>query len=315
MTVEVRETGPGLQFISGPGVTWINIEKPTPRDMEYLGEFYAFHPLDLEDCLSKRQLPKIDEYEDYLFIILHFPRFRKEIRLTLPSQVAIFLSRNYLVTVHEGDLKPLVELFQLCRANEAAREEYLGRDPGYLLYQILDKLVEYCFPILGKVLSNLEDLEDKVFDARVDASRDVAELRRDIAHQRRIIAPLRRVINALEVKAQRFTKEDISAYFGDVSDHINRVWETLEECKETIEIYKDVDFTLTQDRTNRILMVLTILMTIMLPFTVVSGIYGMNIALPFGTEQGSLAPFWSLFSLMLLFAGAMLFFFRRRGWI
>jgi magnesium transporter len=164
-------------------------------------------------------------------------------------------------------------------------------------------------------LSNLEDLEDKVFDDRIDASRDVAELRRDIAHQRRIIAPLRRVINALEVKAERFTKEDISAYFGDVSDHINRVWETLEECKESIEIYKDVDFTLTQDRTNRILMVLTILMTIMLPFTVVSGIYGMNIPLPFGSEPGSLAPFWALFSIMLLFAGTMLFFFRRRRWI
>ncbi|MEK7281525.1 MAG: CorA family divalent cation transporter, partial [Chloroflexota bacterium] len=121
--------------------------------------------------------------------------------------------------------------------------------------------------------------------------------------------------HTLEEKAQRFTQDDLSPYFGDMNDHLNRVWETLEECRETVEIFKDSDFVLATDRTNRMLTVLTIIFVIMLPFTVVSSIYGMNIALPGGIERGSLTTFIIIFGLMILIAGGMLAIFRRRGWI
>ncbi|MDP6100268.1 MAG: magnesium transporter CorA family protein [Dehalococcoidia bacterium] len=297
---------------SGEGVTWINFEKTTSKQLGYLAQTYPFHPLDLEDCLSRRQLPKIDEYQDYLFILLHFPVFNKRAKVTQSSQVSIFLGRNYLVTVHQGDLKPLVNTFNACRQNEESRQDYLSRDSGYLLYRIMDILVDYTFPILNKVMGNLEDLEDKVFDQKVDAVLDVALLRRDIAAQRRIIWGLRGVVSLLETRVQAFTQEDLSVYFGDVLDHVNRAWSTLEECKDTIEIYKDTDYLLTQDSIQRVMALLTIAITVMVPFSIVSGIYGMNVPLPAG---GGPFTFSMLLLLMLLISGGMLVYFRRQRWM
>ena len=144
-------------------------------------------------------------------------------------------------------------------------EEYLGKDSGYLMYRIVDALVDYCFPMVNKTLSNLDEIEDKVFDDKVSASHDVAILRRDIASQRRIIGPIKGVVADLERKAQRFTQADLKVYFGDINDHLARLWSNLDECQESIEIYKDTDFLLSQERTNRILALLTIVFTISYP--------------------------------------------------
>jgi magnesium transporter len=312
MSTRVTAAEAQLESVGGAGVTWINIEKATPKQLQYLAQIYPFHPLDLEDCLSRRQLPKIDEYPDYLFILLHFPVFNKRAKVTQSSQVSIFLGRNYLVTVHQGDLKPLANAFRACQGDEEARQEYLSRDSGYLLYRIMDSLVDYTFPILNKVLGNLEDLEDKVFDQKVDAVQDVALLRRDIAAQRRIIWGLRGVVSLLETRVQAFTQEDLSVYFGDVMDHVNRSWSTLEECKDTIEIYKDTDYLLTQDSIQRVMAILTIAIVVMVPFSIISGIYGMNVVLPGG---GGPLTFGILIALMLLVSGGMLYYFRRQRWI
>lgn len=319
--VRIVEEKGRIEIISGEGVTWVNVVKPSRQELNFLAQLYPFHPLDLDDCVSKIQLPKIDEYEDYLFIILHFPRFIKEKQITIRSQVAIFLGRNYLVTVHQGDLKPLNELFEACKNNEQKQQEILNKDPGFLLYRIIDNLVDYLFPIIDKIFENLDKIEDKVFDEKIEAVREVTILRRDIADQRRIIYPLRRVIIELEKKAQRFTKENLSVYFSDVSDHIEKVWEALEECKEMIEIYKDTDFMLTTEKTNKILAVLTILFTLTIPAVTIGTFYGMNINLPGGIETGAwtfLGPYTTLILILiasLIPAGIMAWFFRRWGWI
>lgn len=313
MSTNITAAEAQLESVGGTGVTWVNIEKATPKQLNYLAQIYPFHPLDMEDCLSRRQLPKIDEYPDYLFILLHFPVFNKRAKVTQLSQVSIFLGRNYLVTVHQGDLKPLANMFRVCQESEEARQDYLSRDSGYLLYRIMDSLVDYTFPILNKVLGNLEDLEDKVFDQQVDAVQDVALLRRDIAAQRRIIWGLRGVVSLLETRVQAFTQEDLSVYFGDVMDHVNRAWSTLEECKDTIEIYKDTDYLLTQDSIQRVMAILTIAIVVMVPFSIISGIYGMNVVLP--GSGGGVLTFAMLILLMLLISGGMLYYFRRHRWI
>ncbi|HJW88703.1 MAG TPA: magnesium transporter CorA family protein, partial [Dehalococcoidia bacterium] len=251
-----------LDMVSGEGCTWLNVEKPTHKELDYLAQFYPFHPMDLDDCISHIQLSKLDEYSDYLFVILHFPLFNKRTRFTTASQVSIFVGKDFLVTVHSGDLKPLVNLFKECQEKEEARQEYLGKDPGFLLYRLVDALVDSCLPMLDKVLANLERVEDEVFDETVDAAQEVAVLRRDIAAQRRIFWPMKAVVADLEQKAQRFTKVDLKVYFGDINDHINRIWNTLEEAKETVEIYKDTDYVLSQDRLQRIMAILTIIIAI-----------------------------------------------------
>jgi magnesium transporter len=270
---------------------WINIDSPSAEALNDLATRYPFHHLDIEDCLSKTQLPKIDEYADYLFIILHFPRFRKEMKYSVPQQVSIFLGKDFLVTVHTGEIKPITRLFESyvnhndnsngrCAINESS-----CNSPQLLLYRLIHTCAENLMLMLGKVMFNIEQIEEKVFDEKLDAVREVAELRHDVANLRRIVFPLSRVIHELERKVQRFTEKDITVYFSDLSDYMDKTWAILEECKETIEIYKDSDFIISSDRTNKILTLLTIMFTFSIPFTVMGTLYGMNVHLPGGLER------------------------------
>jgi len=296
-------------------LTWINVESPTKEETDYLAQKYSFNQLDLDDCLSRRQRPKIDEYEDYIFVVLHFPKWHKEIEIARPSQVAIFIGRNYVVTVHAGELTPLTKLFTACQEHEEARKMFMGRTSAFLAYRIIDLLVDYCFPIMDKILSKMEEVEDIVFDEEVEATHEIAVLRRDIIAQRRIIWPLRTVIAELESKLKKYSTRDLSHLFGDTLDHLNKIWDTLEECKEIIEVFKDSDYVLSTERLNRIMRILTIFSAIVLPFLVISSIYGMNVSLPGGVEGGSLSSFIILIVITALISLGMLYFFRRKRWI
>lgn len=312
-----------VEAVTSGGLTWVNIEKPTQKEMSILAQNYPFHHLALEDCLSKIQLTKIDKHEDYLFLLLHFPSLRNEGRVILPSQLSIFLGKNYLVTIHQGDIKPLSEKFQACKKDEQARQSTICKSSAYLLYRIIDGLVDSFFPILDKVLGELNEIEDWVFDERVEVVREVSVLRREIAVLRRIAFPLKRVVVDLVKEASRYTADDLSIYFSDVQDHMDKVWETLEECKETIEIYKDTDFMLSTEKTSKILAILTIIFTLSIPATVVGTLYGMNIHLPGGIQTGPwILPFFGVYTtfIILLIASAipallMLWYFRRLGWL
>ena len=161
----------------------------------------------------------------------------------------------------------------------------------------------------------MDDVEDTVFDETVDAAQELAILRRDVIAQRRIVFPNRTTIAQLEGKLQRFATIDMSVYFGDLMDHMNKICETLDECKEIIEVYKDTDFVLGTDRINRVMRVLTILSTIVLPFLVVSSLYGMNVHMPGGITSGSWVPFILIMLVVTLITGVMLYFFHRKRWI
>lgn len=300
--------------ISGPGVVWVNLEQPTREQLDKVAQSHHFHALDVDDCLSRIQLPKVDEYPDYLFIILHFPVFDKRTRITTPSQVSVFLGKGFLVTVHAGDLKPLRKLFRDCSENEMWTRECLGRDAGYLFHRVMDTLVDYWFPMPAQVLDKLDKIEDQVFDRMANAAQEVAVLRRDIAAQRRILWTMKTVMADLEHRAQRFTEMDFKVYFGDINDHLGRIWNTLEEAKETIEIYKDTDFILSQDRMQRIMAILTVITATILPFMVISSIYGMNVSLPGSGSESGHAVGWALLILMATIAGFLLCFFRRKRW-
>jgi magnesium transporter len=302
-----------IETIKWGKITWLNIEKPTRADMDYLAKNYLFNLFDLEDCLSRIERPKIDEYQNYLFLVLQFPVFRKESLVTTPSQVSIFIGDGFLVTVHTGDLKPLANLFNDCQQNERAREEHMARSSGYLLYRILDRLVDYCFPILNKVIANVEDAEDRLFSETAhDTVREISLLRRDIMAFRRIIRHQPDIIKSLEVRDYLFLREDLDVYFGDIGDHIGKISETLDEYKEVVEGLNDTSDSLFSHRTNEVMKMLTILGTVILPLLVISGLFGMNVPLPF---QESAFAFLFIILVTLCISGGMLAYFRYRRWI
>jgi magnesium transporter len=302
-----------LESVTAGELTWVNIEAPTRLETDHLALNYPFHPLDLDDCLSRIQRPKIDVYDDYLFLVFHFPVFNPEARVTTPSQVSVFIGQGYLITLHNGDLKPLVKLFNQCQTDEEIKQEHFSQGSGYLLYRIIDRLVDYCLPILNKIGVNIEEVEDNIFSESMRGTvREISTLRRDVISFRRIIWPMRAVIGSMEPKIRRFTPMDMEVYFGDMTDHVDKIWDGLDEYKEIIEGLSDTHDSLATNRTNEVVRVLTAIATILLPLTVVASLYGMNIPLPF---QESPFSFALVFIVWLVIACGMLFFFRSKRWI
>ncbi len=313
----IRQDAWKVSSIANGKLTWFYIERPTSNEVQFLAQRFHFHPLDLDDILSRIQRPKIDEYDDYLFMVLHFPVFDKENRITRPGEINIFIGESYLVTINcAGDLKPLARFFQECETDKASRERYLGRSSGFLLYHILDRLVNSCFPILDKVTQNIDEMEDVILTKPVpETVREISLIRRDLISFRRVIHPQIAVIETLEKEDYPFLKEDQEVYFGDIADHIRKIWDGLEDCKEVVDGLSDTSNWLTSHRIQEIMRILTIIMGILALPTLIASIYGMNIALPGSVNSGSFLTFGILLALMAVTAGIIFVYMRRRKYL
>ena len=304
-----------IHSITERKLTWFYIEKPTSKEVAFLAQRFHFHPLDLDDVLSRIQRPKIDEYEDYLFMVLHFPVFDKQNRITRPSEMDIFIGENYVVTVHcSGDLKPLAKFFQECETDKESRERYLGRSSGFLLYHILDRMVNSCFPILDKLTQNIDDVEDIILTKPVPKTvREISLIRRDLISFRRVIHPQIAVIETLEKEEYPFFKEEQEVYFGDIADHIRKIWDGLEDCKEVIDGLADTSNWLTSHRIQEVMRILTIFMAIIMPVEVVASIEGSNL-LPQSWLHNPLLFVLSFVVQVGIVVAMILFLRRRRLW-
>lgn len=308
-----------MREIKCAGVNWIDLEGPTKADLTTLEIDYGFHALNLEDSLSKIQLTKVEQHKDYLFIILRFPVLCEDHKCA-PAQIAFFVGKDYLITIHEKRIGVLDEIANSCEdmALEFGKLPPLGI--GSLLYRILDEIIDSLFPIVENMMDRLENLEESVFETRKVVLYEVTSLRRGISDLRRIAAPLRRIINEIEAGVHALTGEDMHIYFADLRDHIEKVWELSETAKEIVEIYKDTDYTLYQQRMNRALVILTVIFTVTIPATVLGTFYGMNIVLPGGLQENPtfLGPYTTFIIILLITlvpAGVMLAYFRRLGWL
>jgi magnesium transporter len=310
-----------LQEIANNGFRWINATKPDRDQMKKLQQRFPFHELNLEDSLSKIQIPKIDRYDDHIFILLLFPSVGYE-RVPKSSQLSVFIGSDYLVTVHQGDLNPVIDMFQQCSQSEKSRQEHMGKSAGYLFHSIIDALSDNLLDYIRKIVGNIDDIEDHVFDERAAAVKEISYIRRQITSLRRIAIPLRRTITELTVKdIQRFSEEDLAPYFDDVKDHIDKAIEILEESKETVEIYKDTDFVHATDKSNKILAILTLIFTLSMPLSIISAIYGMNVDLPTERELDSNQLFGTYTTFILIVAATvtvtfgMWLYFRKIRWL
>lgn len=295
-------------------VIWTNIERVTPQDVQDLRENYPhFHPLDLEDLLSRIERPKLDEYDDYLFVVMHFPLWDPVQRISRAAEVDMFVGSGYLITVHDGTLKPLRHLFEQCQTSEELRDQYMGRGASKLFYTVIDRLVDYIFPILYKVDANIRAIEEDIFteDSR-HIIQDLSFIRRDIIALRRIIRPQLVIVENLEKVDRPFIREELDVYFGDILDHLIKAYEIIEDDLEVIRGLSDTANTLVSYRLNEVMRILTVISVIMLPLTLLSGIYGMNVELPLAEWD---VAFVLIIGMMFTVAATMLSYFRRRGWL
>jgi magnesium transporter len=328
----LRKTGLDIQvprhheIIEGDKFSWIDLQNPDRKDVEELAQKYHFNSLNVEDCMTKFELPKLDTYEDHIFLMLHFPPLDTAKKgMSKFRQLSVFMGNDYLVTIHQGDLKPLVDMINVCRENTdpQRRQRLMGRSASFLLHEIIDVLVDDMLHTVRKILGNLDDIEDIVFDDTRSAARQISFLRREITTLRRIVHSLKRIVLETGKNLQQFsrTEEDLTLYFDDVIDHVDKVIETLDESKETMEIYKDTDFMLSTEKANKILAVLTIIFTLSIPASIVSAFYGMNVTLPGGIQTGNWTQFGEYTTLIIIFLASviptliMILYFRKLGWL
>jgi magnesium transporter len=294
-------------------VSWINIVDPSPEDIAHLRRYYPFHPLDLEDCLSSIERPKVDEYENYLFAVMHFPIYDPDARISRISELDVFVGSGYLITLHDGELKPLLRLFEECQKDERARSKHMSRGAGQLLYGILDRTVDYVMRILSQVGSRINQVEEKIF---VEDMRHIVEeisvIRRDVIALRRIIKPQIGVVSNLERKDRPFIREGMDVYFGDIVDGFSRAWDELEDHREVIENLSSTSDSITSYRINETMRALTVISVLLLPLSLLASIYGMNVSLPFDKNPYA---FYGLIGFMVALIVGLVVLFRSRKWI
>ncbi len=276
---------------------------------------FGWHPLDVEDVMSKRQRPKVDDYTDegYLFGVLHFPVYDKTIQRLNAAELDLFIGPDYLVTLPSVELLPVTRLFRRCQDDEAFREQLFSKGSGRLLYEVLDDLFDYCFPILDKIGHKLDALEDDVFEGRSEeVVRDISNVKQEIISYRKIVKPERATLRVLERHVERFLPEELELYFDDIVDAAERIWDYLDNFKEVVEALEDTNESVIAHRQNDVLRILTTFSVVLLPLTLITGFFGMNVHFP-GFETAW--AFWVIFAGMVAAFAALLAFFRWKRWI
>jgi magnesium transporter len=312
-SVRPEATEPRIESVEWAGLRWINIERPGPAERAWLEEHFEFHPLDYEDVLSRNQRPKIDEYEDYLFIVLYFPVFDKTVGRLNAAELDIFIGPDFLITLPNTEIPPVEYLFERCRTHDEVRANMLNKGSGYALYKIVDDSFDYCFPMLRKIGNKLERLEEDIFEGRAEeVVRDLSNSKQEIINFRKVIRPQRAVLRDLERTKQRYLAEDLEVYFDDIVDASERIWDMLENFKEVVEALEDTNESVLSHRVNEVLRVLTAFSVIILPLTLLASIFGMNVHLPF---TGTVGAFWTIIAVMGIVLVGMIGYFRKRGFL
>jgi magnesium transporter len=293
-----------------PGtVRWIDLREQAEPELRLLAERFGFHPLTIEDCLQVDQRPKLEEYGDYLFIVMHAFACPSGVAGDVaPRELHAFLGAGYLITVHADAIEPLEKVWQ-----RAAGDPLLGRrGADFLMYLVADAVVDANFPILDLIYDDVEGLEDAVLErpARSDLTR-IFSLKRTLVLMRKVLSPERDVFSLLSKRGDPRVSEKTSLYFRDVYDHLSRISEGLEAARDLLGNALDAYLSMSANRTNEIMKRLTLLSAVFLPLTFITGFFGQNFEhLPYHSDR----LMFAMISACAVIPSAMVLIFRRSGW-
>ena len=290
---------------------WVDLAAPTPEESAILNDVFHFHPLAVEDALSAIHHPKIESYDGYLYLILHGIDFRVEEHWFATRDVDFFLGPNYLVTVHDGSSRSITALKRVCDKHD----RILGEGAAALLHRIVDSMVDHYRPEIESLEEHMNVLEDQaVLGEKADLVRDILALKRDLGSLRRVLIPQRDAVGRLARREFPIINDELTYRFRDVYDHILRLSDEASLLQDRVTGILDAYLSTISNRLNRVMKVLTVMSTIFLPLTVLTGMWGMNVPLP-EFPGGEPAQFWWISGVMVVITAVMLTLFRRNGWL
>ncbi|MBU1130550.1 magnesium/cobalt transporter CorA [Patescibacteria group bacterium] len=296
-------------------VKWLHFVKPSGKQLENLKLEYKFHPLDIEDCISPAQRPKLDEYENYLFLILTFPYYDAANREIQASEVNFFIGPDYLITVTDGRLTPLLKFFEQCQINDIYRGKFMNDAPTYLLYEIINRLQLYCYPMLDHVAEDINDIQKIIFGGyEKKMVKEILIIKRNIVNLRKIMQAHKNVIRKLLTKKEKyFIPRTIAIYFNNTLEQTKDIWDILESLKENIDALHNTNESLISFRLNDIMKILTIITVILLPVNLVASIFGMNT--PIMPLVNRPHGFWIILGLMAALIVVLITFFKKKKFL
>jgi magnesium transporter len=309
-TRKVDRVDPAWLAPDGHVYLWVDLDNPTDEDAKILSDVFGFHELAIEDALKEIQTPKIESYGSYLYLILHGIDFQSAQHRFATHEIDIFLSGRYLVTVHDEFSRSVQHLLDVCPRNDFV----LAEGASALLHRIVDTMVDNYRPEVDKLEARIEEVETAVFDRPApEQIRSILALKRDVASLRRVVTPQRDVIGRLARREYDIIAEPLAYRFRDVYDHLVRIVEDANMFHDRVTALLDAQLSFTSNRLNQVMKTLTIISTIFLPLTVLTGMFGMNVDL-LRFPGGDAAQFWWIFAVMIAIGSGLYWIFNRAEW-
>jgi magnesium transporter len=288
---------------------WVDIEQPSASDNLILKDVFNFHPLAIEDCVNITHYPKVDIYEDYLFLIVHAFDFTSQEKEIATLELNLFFSTHFLVTYHVRPVKSVVETKERCTQKP---EAIMGRGADVLVYTMLDALVDNFIPFLNALDQRIDGLEEEIFENSNSVLSKIITIRNDIIKLRKVIRPQRNTIHQLTREGIPFVEKDNLIYFRDVYDQLYRISEQSDGYRDMVSGVLDTHLSFTSNKMNQIMKTLTIVMTIMLPLTLITGIYGMNFK--YMPELDARYGYFIVLAFMFFIAAGLIVYMRKKNW-
>lgn len=307
-----------LKKLSAKNFHWIDIARPTQKDVNYIRENFGIRDVVLNRLVPPMKRSEIEEYDCYFFVILHFPIFDSAGRRSFPEELDIIITKNTLITSHNGRLAEHNKFFSICNERAEEKSVYLGKGHVHLLYHLLDSLIDAQMPMLDHIAENIYKIEENVFRGQEQKMlREIAIVKRDIIDFRKIIKPQHAILESLNRKSFRlFGKnymKNLERHAQEIIGSNIKIWNTIENHKEMIESIEETNEGLLSYKLNETMKLLTVVSIILTPMALVANLWGMNIGgLPL-TENPS---GFLIILLMILLTGLILtLYFKNKKWM
>lgn len=299
-------------------ITWIDIKNPREKDIKYLEKkFHFVHKPVLNELIPPGHRAKVERHEDYLFMVLYYPIFDPRHKTTQSRELDVIITRDHIITVHYKAIIPLKKLREELGSDENKRKEHMESGPGMLLYHLVVGLLDSALNKLVLIEEGIDNIEEAIFEEGKEKEmvREISLIKRDILNFRRILAPQIPIMESLHREGTSFFGEFMSPYLDDLLGYYGRVWNAVEDQRETVQALGETNDSLLSMKTNEVIKVLTIFSVIVFPLTLISSIWGMNTEYtPFVDEFGSPFDFWLIIGLMAALSAFMLIFFKIKKW-
>ena len=304
-----------MKTISENNLTWTDIEKPTEKDIEWLTGNFNFHRLTIEELVPASAREKVEQFPDYVFLVMYVPVFNEKKRTTKPTELDILITKDHVITIHNEPIELLGSFLKKCRIS-GIREDCFGKTSGHLVYYLLEDVLNFASRQLVHIAKNIERIEEGIFkNIERDMIKEISFMKRDILDFRMAVKPMHRILISLGEKNKTFwtPESDLNVYFNDLISDYERIWSEADNYMETINALEATNTNLLNDKTNAIVKTFTILSFITFPTMLVITLLQVDTA----TNPIKSLPqdFWVIVGFAILTVFAMWLYFKTRKWL